>query len=198
MVLLKGFSLKERPVSPPVGSNQSNLPPSTLPITSLPSPLPSNDSPMAGNAQSLAGQATAGVPTGVSPVYRPQSGQGTYLYFNNKPFPYKISDLGMNALPQHPQPMVTPGMVNVGMANSVRGMMGSNQMPIQQLSAPPGYNMANTNRPRWPMMPPQVQRQPYIPQKQGNPPQGSALIAQLTQPPSSVAAGGVNQFGPST
>lgn len=101
-------------------------------------------------------------------------------------------------MPQHTQPMVTSGLVNVGMQNTARGMMGANQLPMQQLPAPPGYNMANTNRPRWPMMPPQVQRQPYIPQKQGNAPQGSALIAQLTQPPSSTAAAGsgagVNQF----
>lgn len=76
LVLLKGFSLKERPVSPPVGSSQNTLPPSTLPITSLPSPLPNNDSPMAGTAQGLSGQSGAGVPTGVSPVYRPPSGQG--------------------------------------------------------------------------------------------------------------------------
>lgn len=103
----------------------------------------------------------------------------------------------MNPLPQHSQPMVSPGMVNVGMGNSGRGMMGANQMPLQQLPAPPGYSMANANRPRWPMMPPQVQRQPYIPQKQVNTTQGSALIAQLTQPPSSVPAGGVNQFGQS-
>lgn len=76
LVLLKGFSLKERPVSPPVGSNPNTLPASTLPITSLPSPLPSNDSPMAGTAQSLSGQGAPGVPSGVSPVYRPPSGQG--------------------------------------------------------------------------------------------------------------------------
>lgn len=106
--------------------------------------------------------------------------------------------LGMNPLPQHSQPMVTPGMVNVGMANTGRAMMANNQLPMQQLPAPPGYNMAGANRPpRWPMMPPQVQRQPYIPQKQVNTTQGSALIAQLTQPPSSVAASGVNQFGQS-
>lgn len=103
-------------------------------------------------------------------------------------------NLGMNPLPQHSQPMVTAGMVNVGMANTARGMMGN----MQQLPAPPGYNMASANRPRWPMMPPQVQRQPYLQQKQGNAPQGSALIAQLTQPPSSVAGGGgVNQFAQS-
>lgn len=119
------------------------------------------------------------------------------------------SILGMNPMPQHTQSMVTPGgMVNVGMANAAaaaaaaRGMMvNQQQMPMQQqLTAPPGYNMANANRPRWPMMPPQqVQRQPYnIAQKQGNAQQSSALIAQLTQPPSSVAAGGgVNQFGQS-
>lgn len=74
LVLLKGFSLKERPVSPPVGSNA--VPPSTLPITSLPSPLPNSDSPMAGGTQSLGGQ--AGVPPGISPVYRPPSGQGNF------------------------------------------------------------------------------------------------------------------------
>lgn len=54
------------------------------------------------------------------------------------------------------------------------------------------------NRPptRWPMMPPQPQPQrPFMPQPQPST-QGSALIAQLSQPPSSMS-GNVNQFGQS-
>lgn len=49
---------------------------------------------------------------------------------------------------------------------------------------------------RWsPMLPPQ-QRPQYIPQtQQMNTTQGSALIAQLTQPPSSIPGPGVSQFG---
>lgn len=48
------------------------------------------------------------------------------------------------------------------------------------------------------MLPPQAQqRPPFINQgQQANTTQGSALIAQLTQPPSSMSAG-VNQFGQS-
>lgn len=53
------------------------------------------------------------------------------------------------------------------------------------------------NRPpaRWPMMPPQPQTQrPFMQQPQpAITTQGSALIAQLTQPPSSMS-GSVNQF----
>lgn len=46
------------------------------------------------------------------------------------------------------------------------------------------------------MMPPAPQRPPYMAQtSQANPTQGSALIAQLTQPPpSSMAGAGVGQF----
>lgn len=51
------------------------------------------------------------------------------------------------------------------------------------------------------MLPPQAQQRPYLPQQQNpqvNPTQGSALIAQLTQPPSSLSATGVvNPFGQS-
>lgn len=53
------------------------------------------------------------------------------------------------------------------------------------------------NRPptRWPMMPPQ--QRPFMPQPPPvNTTTGSALIAQLTQPPSSMP-GNVNQFGQS-
>lgn len=93
--------------------------------------------------------------------------------------------VGSNSLPQHPQQIP-------------RGMMS--QMPSQQQQppAPPSYNMPNANRPqRWGMMPPQSQRQPYIPQNSVNTTQSSALKAQLTQPPSIVTAGVLNQYGQS-
>lgn len=97
LVLLRGFSLKERPLSPPAGttSSQSQIPNTTIPITSLPSPLASNDSPISGSSQTTA-------PSGVgpSPVYRPPSGQG------------------INQLPQH-----SPGMG--GMVNARGAMMGN-------------------------------------------------------------------------
>lgn len=93
---------------------------------------------------------------------------------------------------------------NVAMASN-RGMMPTNpiqqqqqqaqqpQQQQQQVSVPPGY-MTNTTRPqRWGMVSPQT----YIPQKSINTTQSSALIAQLTQPPSTVTAGGLNQFGQS-
>ncbi|XP_044255360.1 mediator of RNA polymerase II transcription subunit 25-like isoform X3 [Tribolium madens] len=76
LVLLRGFSLKERPLSPPAGTTttgQTQIPNTTIPITSLPSPLASNDSPISSSSS-----ANTGVPSGVgpSPVYRPPSGQG--------------------------------------------------------------------------------------------------------------------------
>lgn len=82
-----------------------------------------------------------------------------------------------------------------------RGQITNPQFPNQQLPAPPGYHQPNMGGgrgapPRWPMMPPQ-QRPPYIQQpNQQNNAQGSALIAQLTQPPSSMAPT-PNQFGQS-
>lgn len=51
LVLLKGFSLKERPISPPAGApnpTQQQMP-QTMPIASLPSPLQQNDSPISGS-----------------------------------------------------------------------------------------------------------------------------------------------------
>lgn len=60
--------------------------------------------------------------------------------------------------------------------------------------------MAGPGRPnRWPMMPPQAQQRPPFMQQgqQTNTTQGSALIAQLTQPPPSMAGAGVNQYGQS-
>ncbi|KAH0811821.1 hypothetical protein GEV33_010975 [Tenebrio molitor] len=184
LVLLRGFSLKERPLSPPAGTvttGQTQIPNATIPITSLPSPLASNDSPISGPSQTnanLMGSSTAnaGVPSGVgpTPVYRPPSAQG------------------ITQLPQPSQSMVTPGMV--GMVNARGTMMGNNAMNIPQLPAPPGYHQ--TNRPRWPPMLPPTQPRSYLQQNQQvNTTQSSALIAQLTQPPPSLPGSGVNQFG---
>ncbi|KAJ3657511.1 hypothetical protein Zmor_009307 [Zophobas morio] len=158
LVLLRGFSLKERPLSPPPGtvtSGQPQIPNSSIPITSLPSPLANSDSPISAS-QSLANSSTNAVPAGVgpSPVYRPPGGQG------------------MAQIPQHSQSMVTPGM----------------------LPAPPGYHQAN-RPPRWPPMMPPTQPRSYLQQnQQANTTQSSALIAQLTQPPNSLAGTGVGQF----
>lgn len=54
LVLLKGYHLKERPPSPPIGSN-----PNALPQTSMSSPLSSNDGQLASGTQ------------GASQSYRP-------------------------------------------------------------------------------------------------------------------------------
>lgn len=171
LVLLRGYSLKERPISPPPGSltpNQNQIPNTSIPLTSLPSPLPGNDSPISGQPQtnpnllpSAGTSAAAGI--GPTPVYRPPGASG------------------INQLPQHPMSL---GMVNA------RGNI------MSQLPAPPVYHQ--TNRPRWPMLPPQSQpRPPYMQNQAGGAAQGSALIAQLTQPPSALPGAGVNQFGQS-
>lgn len=109
---------------------------------------------------------------------------------------------GMAQLSQYSQSVVNSGMVNVGMVNTARGaMINSNQMPMQQFPAHPNKCatvMVNRPPPQWPMLPPQqVQKQSFMSQPQVNTTQGSALIAQLTQPPSSVSGSGVNQFGQS-
>lgn len=81
------YSLKERPVSPSPGTvtNQTQLNSTSLPITSMPSPLTGNDSPihnsqigtpqnpnMIGNNSPTVGQSNMGQ----SPVYRSPNPQG--------------------------------------------------------------------------------------------------------------------------
>ncbi|KAG5897917.1 hypothetical protein JTB14_014033 [Gonioctena quinquepunctata] len=179
LVLLKGFSLKERPISPPAGSvtsSQSQIANTGLPITSLPSPLAGSDSPIPGTREpnsNILVNASAGVGANVGQnnVYRPQGNPGINL-----------------------APQKGGGVVNVGAGR----MIGNAQMPFPQVNAPPGYHPTghvNRTSPLWQMPPPVQQPRPYLQQpnqQQPNPTQGSALIDQLTRPPSST---GVNQFG---
>ncbi|CAG9861461.1 unnamed protein product [Phyllotreta striolata] len=172
LVLLKGFSLKERPVSPCPGtstSGQTQITNTGLPtMTSLPSPLPGNDSPISGTSQpnsNILVNTTVGVGANVGQnnVYRPPGGQGV-------------------------------GVVNVAGGR----MIGNNQMPMMPVNCPGYHNPGQMNRssPHWNMPPPVPQVRPYISQtNQVNTTQGSALIAQLTQPPSSISGAVVNQFG---
>ncbi|XP_030748029.1 mediator of RNA polymerase II transcription subunit 25-like isoform X2 [Sitophilus oryzae] len=164
LVLLKGFSLKERPVSPPPGTvtNQPQLSSNPLPITSMPSPLTGNDSPIH-NSQ-------IGTP------------QNPNMMGNNSP------TVGQSPVYRSPNPQVGRIMQTTQMAP-----MGMAGMP-----APPGYHAATGNRPTWPMPPPTQQPRPYMPQNQpvNTTSGGSALIAQLNQPPSISASNvNVNQFG---
>ncbi|CAH1159965.1 unnamed protein product [Phaedon cochleariae] len=180
LVLLKGFSLKERPISPPPGSvtaNPNQMANSVLPVTSLPSPLPGSESPIPGGSQAnpnILTNSSAGANASQNNVYRPQGAQGINM----------------------PQQKVV-GVVNVPAGR----MMGNNQMPIMQVNNPPGYLSAagqmNRTSPHWSMHPPVQQPRPYMqqPNQQVNTTQGSALIAQLTQPPSSLPGTAVTQFG---
>ncbi|KAJ8943634.1 hypothetical protein NQ318_005635 [Aromia moschata] len=183
LVLLKGFSLKERPISPPAGNvtpSQNQIPNSGIPITSLPSPLAGSDSPIPGTSQPntniLGNNAPAGVAgsVGQNNVYRASAAQG----------------MNPSLVPTQKGVNVPPGR-----------MMGNNQMPHMQVPAPPGYHAStghgNRTSPHWTMPPPSQQPRPYLqqPSQQVNTTQGSALIAQLTQPPSSISSTGVNQFG---
>lgn len=114
------------------------------------------------------------------------------------------------------------GVVNVAAAR----IIGNTQMPLMQVPAPPGYHASgkdvcvlfqnrnnnflflesnfyqqhvNRSSPHWTMPPPAQQPRPYLQQQnqQVTTTQGSALIAQLTQPPSSISGTAVNQFGQS-
>ncbi|KAF7285039.1 mediator of RNA polymerase II transcription subunit 25-like isoform X2 [Rhynchophorus ferrugineus] len=167
LVLLKGYSLKERPVSPSPGAvtNQPQLTSTSLPITSMPSPLTGNDSPihnsqigtpqnpnMIGNNSPTVGQSNMGQ----SPVYRSPNPQGRIMQSN------QMGPIGMQGMP-----------------------------------APPGYLAATGNRPSWSMAPPTQQPRAYMaPNQQVNTTTGgSALIAQLNQPPSISGSNvNVNQF----
>ncbi|XP_018326759.1 mediator of RNA polymerase II transcription subunit 25 isoform X2 [Agrilus planipennis] len=202
LVLLRGFSLKERPVSPvpqtgTVSTSGLPLPSTNMAIPSLPSPLPNTDSPItsqAANQNILASTMNTGVGVqggvGQNPVYRPTNPQG------------------INPLTNSNQSIVTANMVNVNLVNAVRGgMMNNPQFSNQPIQAPPGYHpgsgLAGPCRPpgRWPLMPHQTaqQRSQFIPNQNQQPTtsQSSALIAQLTQPPSSMPTANVNQFSQS-
>lgn len=189
LVLLKGFSLKERPLTPPSGpvtSSQNQLPSSNpIQIGSLPSPIANNDSPIPGGQQgvnpNMMGQNPNAGPNQVGPnnVFRPNNPQG------------------ITSLQQQNQQQQ-----NILM-NQVRGgLMGNQQFQNTQMQAPPGYQQTISmggmggNRPQrgWMMPPQQPQRPPFMQnQPQGGQSQGSALIAQLTQPPNSMP-NTVNQF----
>ncbi|KAJ8964091.1 hypothetical protein NQ317_004944 [Molorchus minor] len=160
--------------------SQSQIPNPGIPIPSLPSPLPGSDSPIQGASQPTTNMhgtsATAGVAANVAQntVYRAPGAQG------------------MNPSLGPPQ----KGVVNVTPSR----IMGNNHM---QVPAPPGYHAppghVNRASPHWTMPPPAQQPRPYLqPSQQGNATQGSALIAQLTQPPSSLSGSGVNQFNMNT
>ncbi|XP_022903004.1 mediator of RNA polymerase II transcription subunit 25-like [Onthophagus taurus] len=180
LVLLKGFSLKERPLTPPqvpVNPNQNPLGATNVAMTSLPSPRIDTDSPIS-VASSQPSQTMMGPGPGVQNI-----GQGQ---------PYRTqqnnSDVLFSGMSHNP---------------SMVGMVGQQRFPNPQfantqLPAPPSYHQAGQamgqRQPsnRW-VMPP---RQPFMPNTQPNTNQvqGSALIAQLTQPPSSMPGGSVNQF----
>ncbi|CAG9766643.1 unnamed protein product [Ceutorhynchus assimilis] len=168
LVLLRGFSLKERPVSPPPGSvsNQAQLVASA--VTSMPSPLPGND----------------------SPIHNTQMGtpQNPNMMGNNSP---TVVNSGMGQSPVYRSPNHQVGRI---MTTTQMGQMGMSGMP-----APPGYHTSTAARPGWQMPPPTQQPRAYMQPNPNNQQMntstagGSALIAQLNQPPS-MAAGNVNQF----
>ncbi|KAL1509767.1 hypothetical protein ABEB36_004453 [Hypothenemus hampei] len=172
LVLLKGFTLKERTVTPPPGGvpNQAQLVPGSMPVTSMSSPLPGNDSPIHNNQMGTS--------------------QNPNMMGNNSPTVVQ-SGMGQSPVyrsPNHPQ-------VGRIMPNNQMNTIGMQNMP-----APPGYPTGA--RPGWQMPPPTQQPRGYLQQVNPGNQQvntttgGSALIAQLNQPPS-LAAGNVNvnQFG---
>nr|CAD7401400.1 unnamed protein product [Timema cristinae] len=116
-----------------------------------------------------------------------------------------VAGVGPTQTPQGPTPQVSTGAVYRPNQNQVQPIMMPQQQQQQQQQQqmmnnisrvgppynqqnPPGYPTGpgiSRQPARWPMLPPQ-QRAPYIPIQPGtqnNPTQGSALIAQLTQPP---------------
>ncbi|XP_045479240.1 mediator of RNA polymerase II transcription subunit 25 [Harmonia axyridis] len=177
LVLLKGFSLKERPISPPPGSvtpQQNQLSSATLPMTSLPSPLAGNDSPIQGGSQTT--QNLLGANS--NPVVQPGVGQTPV---------YRPPNAGLTSLPQHSQSLVPPGMV--GIVNT-RGPMMPGMVP-NVITGNSGYNPhgqgINAQRPRWGMPPQAGPQRPYMATNPSNQQaQNSALLTQLNTPPSSM------------
>lgn len=189
LVLLKGYSLKERPLSPPPGnvaSTQSQLPNTTISITSLPSPLAGSDSPISGSAQAGNNMMGAGNQQGV--INQQGVGQNQV---------YRPPSVGINPI-QSQANMVNPGMV--GMVNNRPAMMPgmSPNMMNQPANYMPGQAIGQRPPVRWQNMAPgwpQGAQRPFMPNnQQPNQNQGSALLAQLNQPPSSNSSSGVGQF----
>ncbi|KAL0272772.1 UNVERIFIED_CONTAM: hypothetical protein PYX00_005619 [Menopon gallinae] len=149
LVLLKGFSLKERPLSPTAGGTTN------LPIPSLPSPVANDGSPMTTVNQMA--QQTQPL-TAPPPGYRP---------------------------PQQAAPVMGQQQSQVQIQQQLQQPQIAGRPPFQQ-TGPPGYPTRGQTT-RWPMAPPvplAQQRTFMAPQTGPGPGQGSALIAQLTQPPS--------------
>nr|XP_018900911.1 PREDICTED: mediator of RNA polymerase II transcription subunit 25 isoform X2 [Bemisia tabaci] len=184
LVLLKGFSLKERPVSPCGGAGVSTLgtPHAALPLQSMPSPSTANiGSPM---TPSSTQQNVVPPQTAVVPPFRASQQNPQAISMNQSPLPNQAQIPQSQPQQQVPQqaPQMVPGM---GGPRPVGMMQNFNPPYIQQGARPMG---------RWPpMMGPGPQQRPpmvFNPQQssqQQQQQQGSALIAQLTQPPSSMA-----------
>ncbi|XP_012287300.1 mediator of RNA polymerase II transcription subunit 25 [Orussus abietinus] len=153
LVLLRNYNLKERPVSPTIGSTGHVAAASAAQIPL--SPLQSNDSPNTNQA--------------TQNITQPQQTQGSAFRSQT---PQNITSVHQPVTPSMAAPM-----------SAGRPAFG------QQISAPPNYHAAGlgarTTHQRWmrpPFMPPSSTATANT--------QGSALIAQLTQPPSSL--GGLN------
>ncbi|KAK6625888.1 hypothetical protein RUM43_006187 [Polyplax serrata] len=167
LVLLKGFSLKERPLSPTSGATTN------IPIPSLPSPVQNDGSPMTTMPQMV----QQGQQHTAPPGYRPTQ-QATQVLAQQQAQvqQQQAPQQQQQQQPQQQQPQQPP-----------QGQMPGR--PSFQPAGPPGYPGIRNQGTRWPMnFPgPLPQQRTFINAQAGpgTPGQGSALIAQLTQPPSS-------------
>ncbi|XP_054259504.1 mediator of RNA polymerase II transcription subunit 25-like [Macrosteles quadrilineatus] len=166
LVLLKGYSLKERPISPgPVPP----APHASLPIQSMSSPSPIlKERPISPGPVPPAPHASLPIQSMSSPLPNINSPQQPQPIFK----PAQTTPPVMLGSQQSPaaQPQPSPAAQAAPAAQTVAPARGAAPFP-------PGYMLPQA-RARWPMMPPQ-NRAPYTNTAQ----QGSALIAQLTQPP---------------
>ncbi|XP_060532010.1 mediator of RNA polymerase II transcription subunit 25 isoform X2 [Cylas formicarius] len=160
LVLLKGFSLKERPLSPTPGASQSQIPNSTLPV-SMPSPLAGNDSPIHNSQQNpniLGTNSSPVVQAGVgqNTVYRPPvpTVSGMRMMGSNQmpmgiqsmPAPpgYHTASVGPRASWQMPPPTQQPRPY-LQQNQQVNTTTGSSAL-IAQLQQPPSISGANVNQ----------------------------------------------------
>ncbi|XP_055697270.1 mediator of RNA polymerase II transcription subunit 25 isoform X4 [Phlebotomus papatasi] len=192
LVLLKGYSLKERPASPPATAT-----------INLPSPLASNMIPMS-NQMEAAGNQMLAAPNITQSGPMRSNMNNTAMFQDNMQNPMgnpNIPRPGLMYPGQGPNPNQMNPQVSIAPPNQPTGVpMGYNPNVQQQQQMNP--RMPNT---RW-MMPPQQQR-PFLanpnptqnPQQQQMPnqqqQQQSALITQLSTPPHSMASQGVGQMG---
>lgn len=196
LVLLKGFSLKERPVSPNINQNVQSAPvapPAGQPNVPVPSPAMQTNEQMPmnpGNQVVRPMNPNIRQPMQVTGNQQPQQ-QGIPGQMGNAPLPQFQQQMGGQQMPNFPQRQPNPiqqqqQQQQQNPQQQQQRWMAPNQARQQimtgQGNMPANTTMMSGNMPQQAPMMTQNQNQPQQ-QLQQQQQQNSALISQLTQPP---------------